>query len=106
MSLSMDPTARPRVLLIEDNPMQRDLYAMVLEERFEVVSAARADTGYDAACNQSPAVIVLDLLLPDGDGLRLSERLQANGGTSAIPIVVLTADDAAFARAKVTGSTF
>jgi len=45
-------------------------------------------------------VIVLDLLLPDMDGFALAAQLRTTPATASIPIVVLTGDDAAFARAQ------
>src|SRR4051812_3943828 len=91
---------RPVVLFIEDNLTQLDLYAMLIEHELGVVKASRGLTGFDLAVGERPDVIVLDLLLPDVDGFALAERLRVNPVTMSIPIVVLTGDDAAFARAQ------
>ena len=91
---------RSLVLFVEDNLTQLDLYAMVLRERFVVMTASRGEEGYKLACREHPEVIVLDALLPDADGLELCERLRANPSTASIPVIVLTGDDAAYARAQ------
>ena len=91
---------RPVVLFIEDNLTQLDLYAMLIEHELAVLKASRGLTGFDLAISERPDVIVLDLLLPDIDGFTLAERIRMTPSTASIPIVVLTGDDAAFARAR------
>jgi CheY-like chemotaxis protein len=90
---------RPLVLFIEDNLTQLDLYSMMIEDELSVVKATRGGTGYELATTEQPDVIVLDLLLPDVDGLALGAQLRTSPATALIPIVVLTGDDAAFSRA-------
>jgi len=98
---SVDATPRrPLVLIIEDNVTQLDLYALVLEEQFDVVRATRGETGYALAVAQHPAAVVIDVMLPDVDGLTVCARLRANPATSGIPLIVLTGDDEALARAR------
>jgi CheY-like chemotaxis protein len=94
---------RPVVLFIEDNLTQLDLYSMMIEGELSVVKATRGETGYQLALSEQPDVIVLDVLLPDVDGLALADRIRANAATASIPIVVLTADDAARERAEAHG---
>ena len=95
---------RALVLFIEDNLTQLDLYAMVLREKCDVVTATRGETGYELASSEHPDAIVLDVLLPDVDGLTLCERLRANPSTASIPVIVLTGDDGAYARAQLVRS--
>ena len=97
---------RPVVLLIEDNAMHRDLFGMVIEEELNLLTATCGETGYDLACSELPDAIVVDVLLPDVDGLTIAQRLQANPDTASIPIVVLTGDDRAYARACSRRSEF
>ena len=91
---------RPRILLIEDNLTQMDLYALVLGDTCEVLTASRGESGYALAVLERPDAIVVDVLLPDTDGLEVCERLMANPATSTIPLIAMTGHDAAFARAK------
>src|SRR5438067_13055726 len=92
--------SRPLVLFIEDNLTQLDLYSMLIEDELSVIKASRGETGYDLAVSEQPDVIVLDLLLPDADGLVVHERLRTNLATASIAVIVLTGDDAAYARAE------
>lgn len=90
--------AHPRVLIIEDNHTQLDLYAMAIEDSADVIKATRGEDGYALACGERPDIILLDVLLPDVDGLALCQRLRMNPVTADIPVLVLTGDDAAYAR--------
>ncbi len=86
--------------MIEDNVTQLDLYALTLERDFAVLTATRGEAGYTAALMHHPDAIVVDVLLPDVDGLGLCVRFRSNEATADIPIVVLTGDEASFARAE------
>ncbi len=88
------------MLLIEDNVTQLDLYALTLESDFAVLTATRGEAGYTAALTHRPDAIVVDVLLPDVDGLGLCVRLRSNASTAGIPIIVLTGDEGSFARAE------
>jgi two-component system KDP operon response regulator KdpE len=77
------------VLVIEDEPqIRRFLRAALTSHGFRVVEAATGEEGILQAATRSPDVVVLDLGLPDVDGLDITRRIRA---WSAIPIVVLSA---------------
>ena len=79
-----------RVLVVEDSGPTRDLIVAALEEAgMTVTTAARLSTGIKQATAAEFDAIVLDLMLPDGDGLDLCRRLRAEGNTT--PILCLTA---------------
>jgi two-component system phosphate regulon response regulator PhoB len=83
---------RERILLIEDEPDIAEVLQYNLEkEGFEVETARRGDTGLDAVRRDAPDLILLDLMLPGTDGLELTRMLKRDGGTSRVPIVMLTA---------------
>ena len=90
-----------RVLMIEDNVTLLDLYTLVLEEEHEVLRATRGEEGYEIARERRPDAIVVDVMLPDLDGLQLCDRLRDTKELSSTPLVVLTGDDAAHARASI-----
>ena len=93
---------RPLVLFVEDNLDQLDLYSMMLETHVDVLKAARGEMAYAMACAERPDVIVLDILLPDANGLDLSQRLNASPQTANIPIVFLTGDDYSYFKAQMS----
>ena len=79
-----------RVLVVEDSGPTRDLVVRSLEDAgIQVTAAARLATGLRHALNDPIDVILLDLMLPDGDGLDLCRELRAAGRTT--PILCLTA---------------
>ena len=92
---------RPLALIIEDTATQLDLYAMVIADEFSVLTATRGETGDAIARAEHPDVIVVDVLPPDIDGLRLCDPLRDEPLTMWIPLIVLIGDAAAFARASV-----
>lgn len=83
--------ARPRVLLVEDVELNRDLVAQILDEDFEVLHAADGLEGVRQAREQLPALILMDLSLPGIDGLEATRRIKADALTAAIPVLALTA---------------
>ena len=87
-----------RVLLIEDNPGDVDLVRLRLLERnserevpFEIVSADRLSTGLNALTKELPAVVLLDLYLPDSRGAETFHNVLSRA--VGVPVVVLSAQD-------------
>lgn len=84
--------AQPKVLIVEDEPAQREVLAYNLEsEGFQV---SRAETGDDALAlvdEDTPDVIVLDWMLPGVSGIEICRRLKTRQETSSIPIIMLSA---------------
>jgi two-component system, cell cycle response regulator DivK len=84
------------VLVIEDLRDQAELCADVCAEAgLNVTTAATGEQGYRKARDSQPALVLLDLALPDIDGWEVCRRLKTDGGTKGIPIVILTARDEA-----------
>ncbi|MCA9560455.1 MAG: response regulator, partial [Myxococcales bacterium] len=81
-----------RVLIIEDDRFNRRLYHDLLEaEGYEVDLAASAPEGIDRARQQRPDLVVMDIGLPGMDGLEATRILKTNGGTSRVPVLVISA---------------
>jgi two-component system, OmpR family, KDP operon response regulator KdpE len=79
----------PLVLLIEDDPqLRRFLRASLHAEGFRLLEADTGERGIELARTQTPDVILLDLGLPDLDGIKVTERLR---GWTRIPIIVISA---------------
>jgi two-component system OmpR family response regulator len=91
-----------RILVVDDEPRITDLVAMALRyEGFEVETAGTGREGLKKVEEFRPALIVLDVMLPDMDGFAVTERLAAD--RVKVPILFLTARDAV--EDKVRGLT-
>ncbi len=81
-----------RILLVEDNEMNRDMLSRRLIRRgYEVILATDGQEGLDAAVRDSPDLILMDMGLPVIDGWEATRRLKQSPLTSKIPVVALTA---------------
>jgi len=90
----------PRVLIVEDErKLLRSLERGLQAEGYDVVGAARGDTGYELAAAQPFDCLILDLMLPGLDGLQILTGLRQRG--VATPVLILTARDAV--EDRVTG---
>ena len=87
-------TGQPRVLYIEDNPVNMMIVAELVARRggLSFVGAHDGQTGIEAARRERPALILLDMHLPDGHGHQIMARLRADPLTRAIPCVALSAN--------------
>ena len=81
--------ANAKILVIDDDPRMRRFLELNLEaEGYSVFSAPSGRTGFELLLTHQPAALILDLMLPDMDGLELCERVRE---FSDIPIMILTA---------------
>jgi CheY-like chemotaxis protein len=81
-----------RVLIVDDNPTNLKLVAyLVKAQGYEVDTANDAVTARAAIAAQRPDVILMDLQLPDVDGLELTRQLKGDPATRDIRIVAVTA---------------
>jgi len=81
-----------RILVVEDNETNMRLFRDVLESRgYRVLEAALGRTAIALACNEQPDLVLMDIQLPDLDGVETLGRLRADERTAAIPVIALTA---------------
>lgn len=81
-----------KILLVEDNEMNRDMLSRRLERMaFDVVMAEDGQAGVDMAKSEMPDLILMDLDLPIIDGWEAARQIKANPETQGIPIIALTA---------------
>jgi CheY-like chemotaxis protein len=82
----------PRVLLVEDNEMNRDMLSRRLIRRgFEVCVATDGQQGVEMAARETPDIILMDMSLPVLDGWAATRQLKASHATQTIPLIALTA---------------
>lgn len=81
-------TAPPKVLVIDDEPGVRKLMERALSDFYSVLTAADGQEGLTVARRAQPQLVILDLHLPDIDGLTVLARLKADRQTQLIPVVI------------------
>jgi CheY-like chemotaxis protein len=90
-----------KILLVEDNEMNRDMLSRRLERKgFEVILAVDGQQGVEMAKNEMPALILMDMSLPVMDGWEATRRLKSSDDTRHIPVISLTAHAMAGDREK------
>ena len=90
-----------KILLVEDNEMNRDMLSRRLERRgYQVVIAVDGQQGVDMARSEKPDLVLMDMSLPVLDGWEATRRLKADADTRPVPIIALTAHAMAGDREK------
>ena len=81
-----------RILIVEDVPDNVELARKILTSRgYEVIHAINAEMGYNLAIQERPDLVLLDLGLPDYDGLTLAGQIRENPAFERLPIIAFTA---------------
>jgi CheY-like chemotaxis protein len=83
--------SRKRILVVEDHPINVKLVTLLLQNSYEVMTAADAEEALQVLQRFSPDLILMDVQLPGMDGLELTRRLKADPCTRGIVVVALTA---------------
>jgi CheY-like chemotaxis protein len=91
----------PRILLVEDNEMNRDMLARRLERKgYEVVAVGDGRAGLDVAAGGAFDLVLMDMSLPVLDGWEATRQLKNDPATRSIPVIALTAHAMAGDREK------
>jgi two-component system cell cycle response regulator DivK len=81
-----------KILLVEDNEMNRDMLSRRLQRRgYEVLTAVDGESGLALTKSETPALVLMDMSLPGIDGWEATRQLKADPATRAIPVIALTA---------------
>ncbi|CUH83179.1 phosphate regulon transcriptional regulator PhoB [Thalassovita mediterranea] len=84
--------SQPTVLVVEDEPAQREVLAYNLEaEGFRVVKAENGEEALMSVAEESPDIIVLDWMMPAVSGIEVCRQLKTRSETRNIPIIMLSA---------------
>jgi CheY-like chemotaxis protein len=88
-----------QVLVVDDDPLMHRLFQHHLEKAgYQMVSAKTGREGLDLASRQPPQLIVMDIMMPDMDGLEALRELKKGDATKDIPVIVITANGHHMAR--------
>ncbi|MGE0680437.1 MAG: response regulator [Candidatus Binatia bacterium] len=79
-----------RILIVEDIEFNRDLLVQLLEDSYEILTAADGAAGVATAEREYPDLIIMDLSLPVIDGWEATRRIKANLALQHIPIIALS----------------
>lgn len=83
---------RPLVLVVEDEAPNLALFRAILAPpRYRLATASTLAEARQILAATTPAVVVLDVRLPDGNGLTLAEEIKADPRTSAVPVLAVSA---------------
>jgi CheY-like chemotaxis protein len=94
-------TIQPKILLVEDNEMNRDMLTRRLQRNgFAVFCAIDGPAGVASAAEEKPDLILMDVALGEMDGWEATTLIKARPSTADIPIIALTAHALATDRAK------
>jgi two-component system KDP operon response regulator KdpE len=90
MNANHDGSSTPPVIVVveDEAPIRRFLRASLSAEGFRVVETTTAQAGLRSITQERPALVLLDLGLPDGDGLAIIQEVR---GWSSLPIIVISA---------------
>ena len=82
----------PRILLVEDNEMNRDMLSRRLQKKgYDVLIALDGEAGVNMAASERPDLILMDMSLPVVDGWEATRRIKGQPLTASIPVIALTA---------------
>jgi len=80
-----------RILVIEDNETNMYLISFVLRKNgYEVIEARTGEEGVELAIREKPDLVLMDIQLPDIDGLEATKRIRESEADGEIPIIALT----------------
>ena len=94
LSISLSPFLMliPRILVVDDQPINVQLLKRKLErEGMQVIAAYTGKEAITLVEDEKPDLILLDVMMPDMDGIEVCQILQANPDTKSIPVIFITA---------------
>jgi excisionase family DNA binding protein len=95
----------PVVLVVDDDPQVRELVRINLElEGYSVLEAGSAEEGMQALEDESPNMILLDVMMPQVDGWEMLQRVQERFGPGGIPVVMFSGKAEAVEEAASRGA--
>ena len=79
------------ILIVDDSEITRELLSDYLQEQqFGVLTAVNGREGFERALEHHPDLIVMDLVMPEQDGLQALDALAENPDTQEIPVIIIS----------------
>jgi signal transduction histidine kinase/CheY-like chemotaxis protein/HAMP domain-containing protein len=82
---------KPVILIVEDNPDNMTTVKALLADKFSVIEAVNGKTGIEQAKKHVPHLILMDIALPDIDGIQAFKAIRSEPRLQHIPVIALTA---------------
>lgn len=82
---------RKKVLVVEDHPDVRQYILDSLDDKYHCITAVNGKDGMEKAMNEIPDIIVSDVMMPELDGIAMTQKIKSDVRTNHIPIIMLTA---------------
>jgi CheY-like chemotaxis protein len=80
-----------QILVVDDDQLMHRLFQHHLEKAgYKMISAMNGHEALDLAVRQLPNLIVMDIMMPDIDGLAALRELKKNDATKSIPVIIIT----------------
>lgn len=98
-----------KVLIVDDDRTQTEILAYRLKKQgFQTLTENSGESGLKTALDERPDLIVLDIQMPDVDGLEICQRLNDEVATCAIPVIIVsgTEDTGVVRHARNAGSRY
>ena len=90
MNMAADSGEMNRILVVDDEPSNIQIVAGILQEDYIVSAATSGAKALELAANQRPELILLDMVMPEMDGLEVCRALKANPDTAEVPVIFVT----------------
>lgn len=85
------PTPRPRILCVDDEPMNLQLYQAMLAQHYDIINATNGRQALELLDDCNPDLMILDLMMPVMDGFEVLRQLRQDPRHTLLPVLVVTA---------------
>lgn len=82
---------QPNILVVDDEATNLQMIKQILQDEYHLVFAKNGEKAIELAQEQTPDLILMDVMMPEMDGLEACKRLKSDSQTSAIPVIFVSA---------------
>lgn len=84
----------PKILIVDDSPADiRELTTLLARHGYEVIQAPDAESGLEAAAQQQPDLVLMDIVMPGTNGFQATRQLSRGDDTRHIPVILVSSKD-------------